>query len=383
MCGLCFYERFYCMRSDKHALVSVIVPIFNVEKYLDQCLDSISAQTHKNLEIICINDGSTDGSLEIIKRHAQQDDRIHIIDKENGGYGVGCNLGIQEAHGEWISIVEPDDWIDASMYEDMLTFASSFEETIDVIKTPWWSVEKWDSPKTQRIKHCKLHKRIKTSKKPFTLEEHPLLIEIHPGIWSAIYRKGFLGEKRIRFPEYPGAGWADNPFLVETLCQAKAIIYLDKPYYYYRADLPDSTLNHKSEDAIARPFDRWIDMTEVMERIGVKDLGVWQSHYLRGFNYIDGARYDDGEDNPIVVKKTNEVFQHMKKEYVLNNPKLNKTRKRRYLEAMGLDTSNIPMNGRFSHFIHETAETVRIDGPFIFLKRVWILVHGAKKHPKD
>ena len=371
------------MHSDKDALVSVIVPIYNVEKYLDQCLDSITGQTHKNLEIICINDGSTDGSLAIMKRHAEQDPRIRIIDKENGGYGVGCNLGIREAHGTWISIVEPDDWIDANMYRDMLEFASHFEGRIDVIKTPWWNVEKWNDPKKQVFKHCKLHDRIKTSKGPFTLEKHPLLIEIHPGIWSALYNKEFLDEDNIRFPEYPGAGWADNPFLVHTLCTAKAIVYLNNSYYYYRADLEGSTLNHKSEDAIARPFDRWIDMTTLMEQLGVSDARIWRSHYLRGFNYIDGARYDDGKDNPVVVEKTIEVFKRMKPEHVLDNPLLNKTRKRQYLEAMGMDTSHIPMKGRFSPFMYETGATIVHEGPDLFLRRVLILFRGARKHPGE
>lgn len=370
------------MKQDKDALVSVVVPIYNAAKYLDQCLDSIQNQSYRNLEIICINDGSTDSSLDILKRHASADDRIKIIDKENGGYGVGCNLGIEKAHGSWISIVEPDDWVDTSMYEDMLTFASTFDDELDVIKTPWWNVEKWDTPEKQRYKYCKLHKRIETSKKPFTLDEHPLLIEIHPGIWSALYRKAFLNEQGIRFPEYPGAGWADNPFLVHTLCTARKIVYLDKPYYYYRADLKGSTLNHKTADAIARPFDRWIDMTDLMEKTGVKDPGIWYAHYLRGFNYIDGACYDDGADNPIVVEKTREVFEHMKREYVLDNPKLNKKRKRRYLESRGMDTSHIPMVGRTRHFLKETGETLRIEGPWIFIKRVYILIRGAKKHPK-
>lgn len=371
------------MKSDRDALVSVIVPIYNVERYLDQALDSISAQTYQNLEIICINDGSTDSSLDIIKRHAAKDSRIRIIDKENGGYGVGCNLGIREAHGEWISIVEPDDWIDEHMYEDMLSFASSFDETIDVIKTPWWNFLDWEPPKAKKCDPCKLYKRIKTSSRPFKLGEHSLLIEIHPGIWSALYRKGFLTECGIRFPEYPGAGWADNPFLVDTLCQANAIIYLDKPYYFYRAELPDSTLNHKTAEAVARPFERWIDMTKLMERLGVSDKRIWQSHYLRGFNYIDGARYDDGEDNPIVLEKTLEVFKHMKPEYVLDNPKLNKHRKRQYLEAVNMDTTHIPMKGRIPHFMRETAETLRLEGPIVFLKRVWWLVFGARKHPKE
>lgn len=368
------------MRSDSDSLVSVIVPIYNVERYLDQALDSISGQTHQNLEIICINDGSTDGSLEIIKRHAAVDPRIRVIDKENGGYGVGCNLGIREAHGEWIAIVEPDDWIDEHMYEDMLAFASTFDEPIDVIKTPWWNIEEYEDHTERKV--CKLRGRIASSRRPFRLEEHPLLIEIHPGIWSAIYRKGFLEEHGIRFPEYPGAGWADNPFLVDTLCQAESIIYLDKPYYFYRAELPDSTLNHKSDDAIARPFERWIDMTELMKRLGVSDKRIWQAHYLRGFNYIDGARYDDGEANPVVVEGARKVFEHMDPEYVLDNPKLNKCRKRQFLEARGMDASHIPMNGRVAHFMRETADTLRLEGPVVFLKRAWWLVHGARKHPE-
>ena len=135
------------MYSDRDALVSIIVPIYNVERYLDQCLDSIEAQTYKNLEIICINDGSTDNSLSIIEKHAAADPRYRVIDKENGGYGVGCNLGISEATGTWISIVEPDDWLDPHMYEDMLAFAGTFEERLDVIKTPWWNYEDWPAPK--------------------------------------------------------------------------------------------------------------------------------------------------------------------------------------------------------------------------------------------
>ena len=90
-------------------LISVIIPIYNVEKYLAQCLASVQAQTYANLEIICVNDGSTDGSLAILEAHASQDERITIVDKSNAGYGAACNLGLTGAHGDWISIVEPDD----------------------------------------------------------------------------------------------------------------------------------------------------------------------------------------------------------------------------------------------------------------------------------
>ena len=91
------------------SLVSVIVPIYNAGPYLEQCLDSIVGQTHNNLEIILLNDGSTDGSLSIMQRYATTDDRIKIVDKQNQGYGATCNRGLTEATGTWISIVEPDD----------------------------------------------------------------------------------------------------------------------------------------------------------------------------------------------------------------------------------------------------------------------------------
>lgn len=106
-------------------LVSVIVPIYNAEPFLDQCLKSISSQTHKNLEIICLNDGSTDESLSIMQTHAAQDNRMRVIDKPNQGYGATCNRGIEEASGQWIAIVEPDDWIEPGMYADMLAFATT------------------------------------------------------------------------------------------------------------------------------------------------------------------------------------------------------------------------------------------------------------------
>lgn len=371
------------MRGDSTSKVSVIVPCYNVEEYLAQCLDSILGQTHGNLEVLCINDGSTDGTLAILRRYAREDERVRVIDKPNGGYGQGCNRGMREATGEWISIIEPDDWIEPRMYSDMLELADRSEGTVDVIKTPWYIELDWDDPaKASRIQ-CKLHRRIPTSARPFTLAEHGLLIEIHPGIWSALYRRSFLEEFSISFPEYPGAGWADNPFLVDTLCQARGILYLDEPFYHYRSDLEGSTLNHSSAGAIERPFDRWMDMTHLMERIGVHDPRIWYSHYLRGFNYIDGARYDDGETNELVLKKEYEVLGMMRPEYVLDNPKLNKHRKRVYMQAHGMDASRIPMKGRLRYILHEAIDEIRIGGLGYLWERVGILIFGAKKHPTD
>ena len=83
------------------AKVSIIIPTYNVEMYLVECMESVVNQTLKDIEIICINDGSTDGSLEILKSYAQKDDRIVLVDKENGGYGIGMNIGLDKATGEY------------------------------------------------------------------------------------------------------------------------------------------------------------------------------------------------------------------------------------------------------------------------------------------
>ena len=355
--------------SHKNDLVSVIVPIYNVEKYLPQALESILAQTHKNLELICINDGSKDGSLKIIQDFAEKDERVVVVDKKNEGYGVGCNLGISMARGQWISIIEPDDWIEPTMYEDMLALASKFTQDIDIVKTPWTDIRDWNDPAKQKACHCLLEGRIKTSDAPFTVAEHPILLELHPAIWSAIYRADFLRENSIRLPEYPGAGWADNPFLVETMCQAKAIVYLDKPYYNYRCDLPGSTLNHATDEAVARPFDRWMDMMDVIERLGVTDKRIIAAHYVRGFNYTYGAIHDDGWDNPVVKAKTAEVFSRMDPTIVMNDVVVPPHRKRFFCQVTGHPYKpGLPLAwvGRLAS---ETACTLKVEGPARVLGR--------------
>ena len=105
--------------------VSVIVPVYNVENYLAKCLDSILAQTLKNIEIICVNDGSTDGSPAILAKYAEKDSRIKVITQPNGGYGKAMNSGFKVAEGEYIGIVEPDDFILPKMYKTLYNAAKA------------------------------------------------------------------------------------------------------------------------------------------------------------------------------------------------------------------------------------------------------------------
>ena len=103
--------------------VSVVIPIFNVEEYLRECLDRLTGQTLEDIEIICVDDGSTDASSQILREYANNDRRIKLITKENAGYGSAMNTGIRAATGEYLGIVEPDDFVKKNMYKELVMLA--------------------------------------------------------------------------------------------------------------------------------------------------------------------------------------------------------------------------------------------------------------------
>ena len=116
--------------------VSIVVPIYNVEKYLRECLDSIVNQTLKDIEIICVNDGSTDSCPQILEEFSKKDNRIKVINKANSGYGASMNIGLAAATGEYIGIVESDDFVKTNMFEDLYNLAK--ENDADVVKSDWF-----------------------------------------------------------------------------------------------------------------------------------------------------------------------------------------------------------------------------------------------------
>ena len=115
-------------------LISIIVPVYNVEQYLDDCLISIINQTYKNIEIILIDDGSTDKSGKICDEYAKKDSRIIVIHKENGGVSSARNAGLRIAKGAYIGFVDPDDWIAEDMYEVLYSNAKKYDADVSVCK---------------------------------------------------------------------------------------------------------------------------------------------------------------------------------------------------------------------------------------------------------
>lgn len=262
--------------------VSVILPIMNVEKFLDQCLQSVVDQTLKDIEIICVDDGSTDGSGAIIDKFAAADQRIIAIHKENGGYGKAVNVGLDAASGEYVGIVEPDDYIDPKMYETLYVAAEKTGKP-DVVKGAYWRVQDAGLPSESIIPCNYFHAGLPFGER-FVLADDAEYLYHHPSVWSAIYLRSWLVEKGIRMHEIPGAGWADNPWLIETLAQADSIVPVDECLYYYRE------FNTGSSSVVKDPaiiYDRWLDMDKFVRAQHITAPKILEAHYNRGAAYIE------------------------------------------------------------------------------------------------
>lgn len=114
----------------KKPLISVIIPVYNTELYLERCLKTVTENTYKNLEIICVNDGSTDHSLDILKQLAVQDSRIRVIDQPNGGVSAARNHGLDVASGEYIAFIDSDDWVNRYYFEDLLNIIEDYSADV-------------------------------------------------------------------------------------------------------------------------------------------------------------------------------------------------------------------------------------------------------------
>lgn len=354
------------MTLSKNAkpLVSVILPTYNAEAALDQALESVESQTLENIEILAINDGSNDASLEIMTHHAQIDPRVRVIDKPNQGYGATCNRGIDEAHGQWIAIVEPDDWIKPGMYKDMLDFVSGFDQQpIDIVKTPYIRIQYPDTDR-QRSYQCSYHNRIRPTQQPFTIED-PGVVDIlshHPSIWSAIYRKGFLDAKGVRFRPIPGAGWADNPFLIDSMCQADRIVYFDIPYYCYRENTPEQDYAFTMRNPTL-PFDRWQDMQDELDKLGAHDEGIQRVHNSRGFTYLSGVievvPLTDDAVHAAAVKMVNRMDARL----VLTDRKVSPGMKKLFCELRQMPEPTVNYIDYVLSLANETGYSVMNNGP--------------------
>ena len=204
------------------AKVSIIVPVYNVEKYLRKCLDSLINQTLKDIEIICINDGSTDKSLEILEEYKNRDSRIILLNQENSGQSIARNNGIKKATGEYIGFVDPDDWIDLDYYEKLYNAASTNDTDIAV-------------GGIIRVTGIKKKKFLNFEKETIT-DNTNLKFELcdvpeKSYVWNKIYKTEKLKEIGLVFEK--GIFYEDCIFTPQALFYLGKIVTVPNIYYYY------------------------------------------------------------------------------------------------------------------------------------------------------
>ena len=214
--------------------VSIIVPVYNVEAYLKQCLESIINQTLKEIEIILVDDGSPDRCPQICDEYSQIDSRIKVIHKINGGYASAINVGLEMASGEFIGIVESDDYCAIDMYEKMYNKIKNTDA--DFVICDYYSIEKANSFKRHYL-------NANSSEQQYNLKINPSILNNPSYPWKNLYRAKFLEKNNIKMLADGIGAYEDLPWNAAILTYANKILHVDEPLYYYRKFSINSSTN--------------------------------------------------------------------------------------------------------------------------------------------
>ena len=272
--------------------VSILIPICNVEKYLRQCLDSVCAQSLKEIELICINDGSTDSSLAILQEYQQHDQRIVILDKANSGYGDSMNQGMGLARGKYIGIVESDDWVEEPMFEDLYRLAE--QNQAQVVKSNFYH---YFSSGDKNI----FFELLPPGQYDRVIDPavEPEIFMRMPAIWAGLYRRDFLEEAGIKFLPTPGASYQDTSFNFKVWAMASRIYLTHQAYLHYRLDNESSSVNSRGKALFVadelHEMERFVAERDLGQRLdGIiqerkVDIYFWNLSRLSGENANDFA----------------------------------------------------------------------------------------------
>lgn len=252
-------------------LVSVIVPVYNVAPYLEQCLDSIVNQTYRNLEIILVDDGSTDESGAICDRYAELDSRIKVVHKENGGQSSARNVALDMMTGEWVLFVDSDDWIELNTLE--LLFEQK-DERADLVEFGWNFIYR-DSNKVFLNEACVMA----------GLDALKLLVhtDIYMGLMAnKLFKASYLQKSRFISGRY----YEDTPFIIEQLYKIKTYQYIAEPLYNYRRDRVGQT----TEGFTPKRFDLFRNFEDLMQKYEATDMVAYLQTiyaYIAKNNYFE------------------------------------------------------------------------------------------------
>lgn len=205
--------------------ISVIMPCRNVEPFLQQAVESVLGQRVAAIEVIAINDGSTDSTGRMLDDFARWDRRITVLHQENRGLGATYNRGLDRAAAEYIAFVEPDDWVDLDGFESLMRQADRVR--CEIVKGDFFLVEGTEINRYFKYRNERLPEICR-------FQDIEVAAHGHVGFWAGLYRREFLNRHGIRFLELPGAGYVDASFLWISHVLAESISVLDRGVYYYR-----------------------------------------------------------------------------------------------------------------------------------------------------
>lgn len=228
--------------SMDNVKVSIIIPVYNVEKYLRQCLDSVVDQTLEQIEIICVNDGSTDGSQQILEEYALKDVRIKIINQENSGPGMARKTGLNNVNGNFIAFVDSDDWVKLDAYEKL--YKNALSNNSDIVISNLCIYDEHKNEYTNNKFDIADFFDENTDFNNFIFDYtdiKPLLLNGFTECTNKLYRTEFLRKyDDFYFPKHISLG-EDVPLNIQVLLRARRISYCQKIFYIYRISNLDST----------------------------------------------------------------------------------------------------------------------------------------------
>ena len=240
-------------------LISIIIPVYNVEKYLSRCLDSILSQTFTNFEVVLVDDGSTDSSGDICDEYERCDNRIKVHHKKNGGVSSARNMGLDNAVGEWITFVDADDWIDKNMYYKIYNKAISSQA--DIVLCDFYEYYSLD--------YKLLKKTIsENATKDNILRE---IILSFTALWNMLVHRTLYDTYKLRIPEHI-INCEDFWLVTRLFYYAKKISSLHIPLYYYNRENVNSILNNLNDERRNSEYLSYIDTISFFQDKGILNL---------------------------------------------------------------------------------------------------------------
>ncbi|MBQ9700148.1 MAG: glycosyltransferase family 2 protein, partial [Lachnospiraceae bacterium] len=282
-------------------MVSVIIPVYNVEKYIKRCLESVLNQTYKDIEIVIVDDGSADSTRDICEEYAKDNCFVTYIRKENEGQGVARTLGLQSAKGKYVTFLDGDDWLEADAIESMMIAAETYKADVvvgdcyyvyngtDGLDKRYSKVRYEDSTVLCKGEHLEKINRLRT----FTC--------------AKLYSREYLVKQGFTQPSYAYEDIATIPLL---MAQAERIVYINKPVYNYLKDRSDSTIHngHKQKDMYIALKDMYSGFKRLKNfdeyKVELKRM-VWSQ--IRFMCIMSGVTYEQ------IISETDGKYEELKK----------------------------------------------------------------------